>query len=306
MICKVLMVIGLLPVLAVGQVRVVATTTMVADLVRSIGGERVQVTGLMGAGVDPHLYKPARKDIVAIQKAAVVFYNGLHLEGKMTEVLEKLERRGARVIALAETLPEDALLYPETEGPADPHVWFDVSLWRQCVDAVVQGLSAADPDGRAEYAAAGERVARELARLHQWVTSEVEKLRKEQRVLVTSHDAYGYFGRAYGFEVIGVQGISTVAEAGLADVTQAVDLVKGRGVRAIFVESSVSPRTLQRIAQDAGVSIGGELFSDAMGGAGEMRELGGQRFDVGSYDGMIRYNVRTIVSALQGEEGIGE
>jgi manganese/zinc/iron transport system substrate-binding protein len=278
------------------RLRVTTTVSMLTDLVRDVGGERVEVEGLMGPGVDPHLYKATASDVTRLSRADAVFYVGLMLEGKMQAVLGRLRRPGKVVVAVAEGLPREQLLKPpQFEGHYDPHVWFDVTLWARCAQVVVEGLIAADPAGRAYYTARGEDVQRRYAVLHQWALQRVAELPREKRVLITSHDAFGYFGRAYGFEVVGLQGISTVTEAGLADMAGLVDFIKRRGVKAVFVESSVPPATLERISKDAGVKIGGELFSDAMGTPGQLEN----GYDLGTYEGMIRHNLNTIIEALK-------
>lgn len=278
------------------RVRVVATTSMVADLVRQVAGDRAVVEGLMGPGVDPHLYKATASDIVKLQRADAIFYNGLMLEGRLGDLFTRLARTKRHVYALAESIPSDALLEPEDyEGHYDPHVWFDVSLWSRCVDVIVEGMSAADPGNAAFYAAQGRATRDRLTALHAWALAKASELPVARRVLVTSHDAYNYFGRAYGFEVVGLQGISTVSEAGLADMTRLVDFIKARGVKAIFVESSVPPDTIRRLAQDAGVRVGGELFSDAMGTPGQIEN----GYDLGTYEGMVKHNLTTIVEALK-------
>ncbi len=279
-----------------GVLRVTATTTMVADLVRQVGGDRVEVAALMGPGVDPHLYKASAADVVKLTQARVVFYNGLLLEGKMQEVMVQMARANSQVYAVTESIPQEKLLEPDSfGGHHDPHVWFDVQLWKQCVDTVERGLSAADPAGRADYAARAVQVRLRLDALHTWALAKAQELPPAKRILVTSHDAYNYFGRAYGFQVVGLQGISTVTEAGLADVTKLVDFIKEHQVKAIFVESSVPPDAIKRISQDAGVKVGGELFSDAMGTLGEIEN----GYDLGTFEGMIKHNLTTIVGALK-------
>lgn len=276
--------------------RVVTTTSMVTDLVQQVAGDLAEVQGLMGAGVDPHLYKPVAADVLKLQRADVIFYNGLVLEGKMTDLFTKLARTKKQVYALAESIPEEELLRPpEFAGHYDPHVWFDVALWAKCVDTVVEGLSAADPANAAAYARRAEGVRERMRELHRWAVAKAAELPAEKRVLVTSHDAYNYFGRAYGFQVVGLQGISTASEAGLADVARLVDFIRERRIRAIFVESSVPHATIERVAADSGVRVGGELFSDAMGTPGQMEH----GYDLGTYDGMIRHNLTTIVEALK-------
>ncbi|HUG13110.1 MAG TPA: zinc ABC transporter substrate-binding protein [Opitutaceae bacterium] len=277
--------------------RVVATTGMVADLVRQVGGERIEVDGLMGAGVDPHLYKASAQDVVRLQRADVIFYNGLLLEGKMGDLLTRMARsKKGGVYAVTESIPEELLLSPaEFSGHHDPHLWLDVSLWARCGDTVAEALTAEDPEGAAYYKSRAEQSRASLAELHVWALAKAAELPQERRILITSHDAFNYFGRAYGFEVVGLQGISTVTEAGLADMARMVDLIKARGARAIFVESSVPPQAIQRIAADAGVRVGGELFSDAMGTPGEIEH----GYDLGTYNGMIRHNLNTVVEALR-------
>lgn len=278
------------------KLKVATTIGMVADLVKQVGGERVEVEQLMGPGVDPHLYKPTSTDASRLNNADVIFYSGLMLEGRMGDLFAKLARSGKKVYATSESVPENLLSEPkEFEGHYDPHIWFDVSMWAQTVPTIVKGLSEVDPAGKDFYENNGAALAERLSKLHQWCKDTVAGLPESKRILVTSHDAYNYFGRAYGFKVIGLQGVSTVSEAGLADMANLVDFIKKQNVKAIFVETSVNPAAIRRVAEDAGVKIGGELYSDAMGNPGEMR--GG--FDTGTYEGMVRYNVKTIVDALK-------
>lgn len=278
------------------KVQVVATIAMVGDLVKQVGGDRVEVSVLMGPGVDPHLYKPTAADASKLSKVQGIFYSGLMLEGRMGDLFAKLGRTGKKVYAVTESVPENLLLEPEDfEGHYDPHLWFDVSLWAKTVPSIVAGLIELDSSGKSVYQSNGDKLQKKLQELHEWCVKKVAEISKDKRVLVTSHDAYNYFGRAYGFKVVGLQGVSTVSEAALADMTSMVDFLKKQKVKAIFVESSVNPAAMKRVAQDAGVKIGGELFSDAMGAPGEMR-LG---FDTGTYEGMIRYNFTTIVEALK-------
>jgi manganese/zinc/iron transport system substrate-binding protein len=277
-------------------VKATTTVTMVADLVRQVGGDRVEVQALMGPGVDPHLYKAAASDVTRLQQADVIFYSGLLLEGKMQDVLTKLARSKRHVYAVTEAIPVDRLLEPpEFAGHYDPHVWFDVTLWRECVDVVVKGLSEVDPEGKADYEKRGEELRVRMNALHDWASKKAAEVPAERRILVTSHDAYNYFGRAYGFQVVGLQGISTVTEAGLADMSKLSDFIREKSVKAIFVESSVPHNTIERISSSTGVKIGGELFSDAMGTPGQMEN----GYDLGTYDGMIKHNMTTIVEALK-------
>jgi manganese/zinc/iron transport system substrate-binding protein len=279
-----------------GKLVVATTTSMVTDLVKQVGGDRVDVTGLMGPGVDPHLYKASASDVTKLQGADVIFYNGLFLEGKMEEVFSKMKQGGKRVHAVTSIIPKEKLIDPQDgSGHPDPHLWFEVPLWAQCVDVVVKGLSEARPGDTAYFQQRGDETKKKMADLHEWATKRANELPKEKRILITSHDAFSYFGRAYGFEVVALQGISTVTESSLADMAKMVEFIKKNGVKAIFIESSVPPNTIKRISEDAGVKIGGELFSDAMGTPGQMEE----GYDVGTYEGMIRHNLNTIVNALK-------
>ena len=286
--------------MAEGKLRIAATTTMVADLAESVAGDHAIVTGLMGPGVDPHLYKATASDINTLQSADLILYNGLYLEGRLADLLVKLGRRGKPVYAVTESLPEAKLLEPEEfQGHYDPHVWFDPRLWALCVETVVEALSSIDSPNKSRYAKQGELVKSRYLEFYNWGKQYMSSLSPEQRYLVTSHDAYNYFGRAFDFQVIGVQGISTQSEAGLADIVQIVKFIKEKGIKAIFVESSVSPAAIQRISQDSGVTIGGELFSDAMGTKGHMgRARDGSQFDLGTYEGMVKGNISTITDAI--------
>ncbi|MBM3876957.1 MAG: ABC transporter substrate-binding protein [Verrucomicrobia bacterium] len=278
------------------KIKVAATVSMVTDLVKQVGGDRIEVAGLMGAGVDPHLYKATAADVVKLQQADVIFYNGLVLEGKMQDVFAKLARTKKFVYPLSESIPVEKLLEPpEFEGHYDPHVWFDVTLWAMCADTVVKGLGEFSPKDKPYFERRGEEVRSKLAALHEWALKKSAELPKEKRILVTSHDAYNYFGRAYGFQVVGLQGVSTVTEAGLKDMAKLVDFIKKHKVKAVFVESSVSPAAIKRISQDAKVKVGGELFSDAMGTPGQIEN----GYDLGTYEGMIKHNLTTIVEALK-------
>lgn len=285
---------------AAEKMAVATTTTMVTDLVKAVGGDRVEVTGLMGPGVDPHLYKPGARDISHLSKARLIFYSGLMLEGRMADLFSKMARRGKKVYAITESVHEDKLLEPESfAGHWDPHVWGDPTLWSECVDTVIAALSENDPAGKKVYVERGAQLKSDYAELAAWAKKRSSELPDSHRILITSHDAFNYFGLAFGFEVIGVQGISTVSEAGLADITRIVDFIKEKKVKAIFVESSVSPATIERISQDAGVSIGGELFSDALGTPGKVRTIGGLTYDEGTYKGWIGHNINTVVNALK-------
>ncbi len=278
------------------KIQVAATLGMVADLVKSVGGDRVVVDQLMGPGVDPHLYKPTSSDSIRLGKADVIFYSGLMLEGRMGDLFAKMARGDKKVYPITESVPENLLLEPEEfEGHYDPHLWLDVSLWAATIPTIVKGLSDVDPAGTSVYEQNGATLTKKMEALHTWCQQKAAELPENKRILITSHDAFNYFGRAYGFKVVALQGVSTVSEAGLSDIASLVDFIKKQEVKAIFVETSVNPAAIQRVAKDAGVSIGGELFSDAMGHPGQMHE----GFDTGTYEGMVRYNLNTIVNALK-------
>ncbi len=281
--------------LAQRQVRVVATTSMIADAAANVGGERAEVTGLMGPGVDPHLYNATEGDVTRLLGADLILYNGLHLEAQMANVLERMDGSGVTTAAVAGSIDPSLLLAPpEFAGAYDPHVWFDVSLWMQVVEAIRDSYVAVDPEHAAVYEANAAAYLEELAALHDYVNEQAALLPQERRVLVTAHDAFNYFGRAYGFEVRGLQGISTEAEASTADVQQLAAFIAERRIPAIFVETSVPQRNVEAVqaavrAQAYDVAIGGQLFSDAMGSAGTPE---------GTYIGMVRHNIDIIVSAL--------
>ena len=277
-------------------INVVTTTGMIADVVKNVGGDRVQVTALMGPGVDPHLYKASEGDVLRLQEADVIFYNGLHLEAQMGDVLERLNDFGIKTVAVTDKI-DRALLEspPEFQGNYDPHVWFDVTLWMKAVEQVSETLVEMDPDSGSSYEANAQAYLTELEILHQYVPDQADTIPAEQRILITAHDAFNYFGGAYGFEVRGLQGISTEAQAGTADVQALASFIVEKHIPAIFVESSVPQRNVEAVqaavqAQGFEVKIGGSLFSDAMGDAGTPE---------GSYVGMVRHNVNTIVEALR-------
>lgn len=280
-----------------GKLRIVCTTGMIADAVKNVAGDLAEVESLMGPGVDPHLYKASQGDLAKLGGANMIFYNGLHLEGKMGEVLEKVGRRKP-VVAVAEALDKSQLLELEGfSGAYDPHVWFDVKMWSEVVAFIGEKLAGQDPEHAETYRQRAAAYRDELIRTDEWVRSELGKIPAEQRVLITAHDAFAYFGRAYGVEVRGLQGISTVSEYGLRDVSDLVEFISTRRIPAIFVESSVPAKSLEAVAEGCRkrgheVAIGGTLYSDAMGAAGTPE---------GAYTGMVQANVRTIVHALNAE-----
>lgn len=281
------------------KLKIVATTGMIKDAVAQIVGEKAEVEGLMGAGVDPHLYKATQGDLQKLMDADVIFYNGLHLEGKMQAIFEKMAKQ-KKVIAVASTIAEKSLMVTfegkENEVKTfDPHIWFSVPLWSEVVQYIGEQMQQIDSKNASVYQANLQSYLTQLEELHQRVEKNISKIPENQRLLITSHDAFGYFGQTYGMEVKGLQGISTVAEFGLRDVTQMVDLIVNRKIKAIFVESSVASKPLEAVVagcKERGhdVKIGGTLFSDAMGADGTKE---------GTYLGMVEHNVQAIVEALQ-------
>jgi manganese/zinc/iron transport system substrate-binding protein len=280
-------------------IAVVATTGMIADAVETIGGERIALTSLMGPGVDPHLYSATESDVNRLMNAQIIFYNGFSLEARMERVLQNLGETKL-VIPVAESIPADQRLESaDYAGQTDPHVWMDVKLWQIVVGAIRDELIAFDPEYEDVYRANAQEYLAQLDALEAEILEMVDSVPQDQRILVTAHDAFNYFGAGYGFAVHAPQGISTESEAGVDDIRRTIDLVVDNGIPAIFVESSVPPDVIEAIiegARDRGhqVSIGGELFSDAMGAAGTPE---------GAYLGMIRHNVETMTSALRGVDG---
>lgn len=279
-----------------GVIDVTATIGMITDIVKEVGGDRVKVTGLMPAGVDPHLYKATQGDIKRLEDAEIIFYNGLHLEGKMAEILAEMGKKKPTV-AVAENIPKDQLIAgdPEQGTEFDPHVWFNVRFWMKAVETVRDELAALDPDHKEHYERNAADYLAKLEELDGYVREQIESIPEPSRVLVTAHDAFGYFGEAYGMEVRGLQGISTASEAGTKDVTDLRDFLVERKIKAIFIESSVPQDYMQAVIEGAAklghtITIGGELFSDAMGEEGTPE---------GTYIGMVKHNVDTIVNALK-------
>lgn len=276
---------------------IVTTTGMITDIAQNIAGDHAQVDGLMGAGIDPHLYVASEGDVTLLQEADIIFHNGLFLEAQMEEIFEQLASRKT-VVPIAANVDETVLLpWAAYEDAFDPHIWFDVTLWMQAAETVRDTLIEVDPDNAADYEANAAAYLETLTALDAYVHEQAERVPAEQRILVTAHDAFHYFGRAYGFDVRGLQGISTASEAGTADVQALADFIVEKQLPAIFVESSVPVRTIEALqaavkAKGSEVAIGGELFSDAMGNPGTPE---------GTYDGMVRHNIDTIVGALLGQ-----
>ncbi len=277
------------------KLKIVTTTSMITDLLKNIGSDHIEVQGLMGAGVDPHLYKASEGDVSKLYKADIIFYNGLHLEGKLVEVFEKMEATKT-TIGLGEFLPKDQLIGSDYfASNYDPHVWFNIEFFKMFAEKVTETLVEKDPKNAASYTENKKIYIQKLTELETEVKATIETLPKEKRILVTAHDAFNYFGKAYDFNVVGLQGLSTATEAGVQDVQRISQFIIDNNVKAIFVESSVPRRTieaLQKSVQSKGqeVTIGGSLFSDALGNPGT---------EEGTYIGMFTYNVNTIVNELK-------
>jgi manganese/zinc/iron transport system substrate-binding protein len=281
---------------------VVATTTMVADMAKVIGGDRVKIEGLMGPGIDPHNYVPKLADTNLLEKADVVLYSGLHLEGRFQSSLEAMAKRGRNVVAITDGIAPANLLSPQEgfEGTKDPHVWGDPLLWSETIEPVVKALEKADPAGAAGFRERGEAYRKELEALTVWATEKFIPIPAEKRVLVTSHDAFFYFGRAYGFDVRGLQGVSTTAEAGLKDRSNLVEYLRQQGVKTVYSETSLNAKGIAAVAAEAGVKVSDEpLFSDALGTPGDQETVDGETYDKGTYIGMLKHNVNAIVKGLK-------
>ena len=279
-----------------GKLNIVTTSTMITDLVKNIGGDYINVQGLMGSGVDPHLYKASEGDVSKLVNADIIFYNGLHLEGKLVEVFEKMEKSNKTPIALADEIDKSTLIGSDYfASNYDPHVWFNIEYFKLFANKVTKVLSEKDPENAQIYEENWQNYYKLLLSLKADIILKIEELPKEKRILVTAHDAFNYFGKAYDFEVVGLQGLSTATEAGVQDVQKLAAFIIEKNVKAIFVESSVPKRTieaLQAAVKSKGheVTIGGTLYSDALGNAGS---------EEGTYIGMFKYNVNTIVNALK-------
>lgn len=289
------------PLRADTRLSVVATTGMIADAARQVGGDVVEVRALMGPGIDPHAYRQTRTDILAATRADLVLWHGLYLEAQMEEFLQKLSSR-SKVVAVGEAVPEDLLIgHEDYSGKFDPHVWMVPDLWAHVVRAVRDALIDTAPAQAQTFEANAEAHLAALDRLSDYARNALESIPPERRVLLTAHDAFGYFGRAYGFEVVGIQGISTESEAGLNRISGLADMLVQRGIGAVFVETSVSDRNIRALIEGAAaqgheVQIGGELYSDAMGAPGTYE---------GTYIGMIDHNLTTIARALGGQAPTG-
>ena len=285
---------------------VVVTTTHLSDLVHTLAGESVEILSLMGPGVDPHLYKPTSRDLSSLSKADLIVFHGMMLEGRMSQALEQTKSKGILSIAATSEIPDSLILSDgNEEGDAhiDPHVWFSPQIWSLCVQTLMKDLIMVAPEAESKIRENAKELLKKIEVVKNWSIDQVAQIPKEHRKLVTSHDAFRYFGKELGFEVIGLQGMSTTIEAGLADRANLVDFIKSQNIPAIFVESSVNPAAMREIAKESDVIIGGELFADALGPAGEtVVGPDGQIFGLDSWGGMMVHNVATIVEALSKTE----
>ncbi len=276
---------------------ITTTVGMVNDIVKQVVGDRANANNIIGEGVDPHLYKSTRNDVSTLLNADVIFYSGLMLEGKLADVLVKVARKGKPVFAVTELIDESYLLEPkEMAGHFDPHVWMDVRGWSKAVEAIAKSLSNVDPINKKFYEQRASDYLLELEKLDTYAKQAIASIPREGRVLITAHDAFNYFGRAYDIEVLGIQGISTESEAGLKDINHLVDLIVQRNIKAVFVETSVADKNVRALIEGAktkgrDVIIGGSLYSDAMGTPDTYE---------GTYIGMIDHNITTITRALGG------
>lgn len=279
-----------------GKLNITATTGMITDVVQQVGGEYVEATGLMGAGIDPHLYKASQGDVKKLDGADIIFYNGLHLEGKMAEMFEELEQRKPTV-AVSEYLTEEQLHAAPGQGSGmhDPHIWFNVKLWISATEVIRDTLVEKDPSHAGYYKEHAAAYVKELEKLDAYAKEQIALIPEASRILVTAHDAFGYFGEAYGLTVTGLQGMNTMSEYGSKDVSKLRDYLVEKKIKAVFIESSVPKKSIESVIEGARqlgheVKIGGELYSDAMGDAGTVE---------GTYIGMVKHNVDTIVAALK-------
>ena len=272
---------------------VVSTTTMLYDLTRQIGGDKINALGLMGSGIDPHQYRASAGDVIKMQQADMVVYNGLHLEGKMGDIFESLAVRGKKSVCVSGEIAEDRLII--NDGIPDPHIWFDVSLWKEAAKAVEKGLAELDTENAWYYGERLERYIKELEKLDIYIRERVGEIPEKKRVLITAHDAFGYFGRAYGFEVTGLQGINTATEAAASDVSRLADIIAEREINAVFVESSMPVKNIKSLmeavnARGYDTDLGGSLYSDSIGDEAEGTD---------TYISAFRHNIDTIANELK-------
>lgn len=278
------------------MLRVVTTTTMITDLAHEIGGDDISIHGLMGAGVDPHLYKATAGDVAKLGEADAIFYNGLHLEGKLVDVFEKMNHKKNITYALSDCLDKSTLISSENFASSyDPHIWFDVHYWMQMTEYMTEKLIELDPIHKEGFEKRRDEYLHKLEVLDADTKKKLNKMEPSKRILVTAHDAFNYFGKLYSFQVVGLQGLSTATEAGVKDLQDLSKFIIDNDVKSIFIESSVPRRTIEALQASVNskghkVTIGGELYSDALGDAGSIE---------GTYIGMYNYNVNTILKSLR-------
>lgn len=279
-----------------GKIKVLTSTTFITDLVSEIGGNNIEVEGLMGSGVDPHGYSPATSDILKLAEADMIVYNGLHLEANLVDVFEQIEGNGTPTVVLADAISSNQYLESEDDTlESDPHIWFSVPIWQNATQHVADALSTYDPENAETYEANAERYIHELEELDSYIRSRVEEVPEGERYLVTAHDAFNYFGAEYGFDVVGIQGLNTSTEAGTGDFSELSDFIVEKDIRAVFVESSVSSRNIDALieaveARGHEISLGGELYSDSLGTSEEGAD---------TYISMYKHNIDTIVDGLK-------
>ena len=279
------------------KIQIVTTTQMIADAVRNIAGDKADVISLMGPGIDPHYYKATQGDLQKLNNADIIFYNGLHLEGKMQDVFERYAKKKP-VVAVSKDVPKDMLIVSSDQGEEtiyDPHIWHSIEHWQFVPKVIEDALAKFSPENKVFFERNTDTVRMDLINLNIQIGKQIATIPKQQRLLITSHDAFNYYGQTYGIEVKGLQGISTVSEIGIRDITEMVDLLIKRNVKAVFVESSVNEKNLKAVIEGCkkkghDVKIGGTLFSDAMGADNSPE---------GKYIGMIKFNTKTIVEALK-------
>ena len=280
------------------KVKVVTTTTMLTDMLTIIGGDKVEVKGLMDHKIDPHGYEQSFQDTEALSTADLIIYNGLHLEAKMQKALEAKAKKGDAVYAVGDCIPTEKLL--NAEGEHDPHIWGDPQLWSLVIEPVLEGLCKVDPKQTDYYEANAAAYKASLHELHEWAKKRVEEIPINQRALVTSHDAFQYFAHAYDFKVRGLQGLSSAEEVGTNAASQLVTYIKKNQIKTIFSESVTNKKGVQVVAKEAGAALSETpLYADTCGPLGEIKEMHGESYDVGTYIGMIKHNVNTVVDALK-------
>lgn len=295
---------GLMPIMtactipsSADTMKILSTTSQIGDIVTQLVGDAVAHSSLIRTGLDPHTYKATQSDLQRFGEARLILYNGLNLEASLERVLTQMPS-SIRVASLADAFSASELLVSADGNELDPHIWFDIRLWRKAVAYVADVIGSTAVPLQPVVAARLQEYDRELVALTSELTTQIDQVPPDRRILITAHDAFGYFGRAYGFEVLGVQGLSTATEAGIQTMSRLADVIVARNVPAVFVESTVSPRTieaLQAAVSDRGgrVQVGGELYSDS---------LGDPNTAASTYVGMMRHNVKTIVAALQGAQ----